>query len=281
MSIAKAAGNDFDGRFREILSDPINLLIDRVRDAGLVVAGEVVLHNGNRVACSGSAAYYEDFSKILVLNRGVHEPLEEYCFQQVLRDLRDEPVMIELGSYWAHYSMWLKRRRPKARAIMVEPDEHNIDVGRQNFALNGFEGEFIPAFVDHGGFEIDTFRAARGIAFIDIIHADIQGHEVAMLEGAKSTLAEQAAGRIFVSTHSQELHARVTQILERAQYRIDVTSDFDFQTTSFDGLVVASRQDQSPLFADVLPLGRSDITDARPQDLLENLIGLRGATEAS
>lgn len=75
-------------RYREIISDPINVLIRRVPEAGYVDgSGLVVLHNGNRVPLEGNFAYYEEFSDILLLNRGVHEPLEEFCFQQVLRKI--------------------------------------------------------------------------------------------------------------------------------------------------------------------------------------------------
>ena len=52
----KASSEDFLGRFREIVSDPINLLIERVPDAGVVEGGLVQLHNGNRVPFSGQGA---------------------------------------------------------------------------------------------------------------------------------------------------------------------------------------------------------------------------------
>ena len=50
----KAASADFPGRFREVVSDPLNLLIERVPLAGVVEANHVYLHNGNRVPLTGS-----------------------------------------------------------------------------------------------------------------------------------------------------------------------------------------------------------------------------------
>ena len=94
----KAAPEDFLGRFREIVSDPLNLLIERHPRAGMVEHGLVWLHNGNRVSLDG---YYGRFSEILVINRGVHEPLEEFVFQELMRILPAEPVMLELGAYWS------------------------------------------------------------------------------------------------------------------------------------------------------------------------------------
>lgn len=129
MAPLKADSEDFPGRFREIISDPLNLLIERVPEAGTVAGAEVCLHNGNWVPLAGEGGYYGDFSKILVLNRGVHEPLEEYVFQEILKRLPVEPTMVELGAYWAHYSMWLQKARPQSKVFLVEPDRTALNAG--------------------------------------------------------------------------------------------------------------------------------------------------------
>ena len=51
--------------------------------------------------------------------------------------------MLELGSYWAHYSMWLKLKMPKSKCFMVEPDPMRIKSGKKNFADNFFEGTLL------------------------------------------------------------------------------------------------------------------------------------------
>jgi hypothetical protein len=137
----KAQPNDFLGRFREAISDPLNLLIERVPMAGFVNGNQVYLHNGNRVPVAGEGAYYGPFSQLLVINRGVHEPLEEYVFQQVLKLLGEAPVMLELGAYWGHYSMWLKKVRPQSTVILVEPDPANLAAGISNLKTNGFAAQ--------------------------------------------------------------------------------------------------------------------------------------------
>ena len=58
----KALASDFTGRFREIVSDPLNLLISRVIDAGTVADDLVVLHNGHRVPLRGPGSYYNNIS---------------------------------------------------------------------------------------------------------------------------------------------------------------------------------------------------------------------------
>ena len=261
---------DYPGRFREIVSDPLNLLIERVPLAGSVEGDLVWLHNGNRAPASGPAAYYGDFSQILIINRGVHEPLEEYLFQELVRQLPANPVMVELGAYWGHYSMWLKRVHPGARVFMVEPNAKCLRAGRANFALNGFDGEFIEGFVGLGQFEIDTFLAERGIEHLDVLHCDIQGFEGEMLQGAAEHLRRKAVDYLFISTHGQKLHNKVKAQLEALGYRVEVSSDFD-ETTSFDGLLFASSPDKAPVFSDFVPMGRGQICASRPAAMVKYL----------
>jgi len=282
---SKASADDFAGRFREIVSDPLNVLIARVPMAGVVENGFVWLHNGNRVPVNGPRAYFGAFSQILVINRGVHEPLEEFVFQTLLRVLPETPTMLELGAYWAHYSMWLKRARPAANAIMVEPLPEHLRAGTENFARNGFAGEFIEQFVGPGQFEVDAFLASRPGLRLDVLHADIDRSEIEMLAGAAGALASHRIDRLFISTHSQHLHAEVAAALTAADYRIEVSSDFDHESTSFDGLLFASSPEVEPLFPDQEGgfgcLGRTEIAGAAPAALLERLqqVALqRGAT---
>jgi hypothetical protein len=269
--LLKAASGDFLGRFREVISDPLNLLIERVPMAGFLDGDQVYLHNGLRVPVTGPGAYYGPFSQLLVLNRGVHEPLEEFVFQEVLKRLPPEPSMIELGAYWGHYSMWLKKERPNADAILVEPDPACLKVGQDNFARNGFKGEFINAFVGRDKFEIDGFFRNRKIKKLDILHTDIQGFEVEMLEGAEDVLTRRRVQYLFISTHSQQIHTAIVGQLDHLGYRVEISSDFDLQTTSFDGFVFASSPDVDPVFGNVSILGREEIARRRPTDILKSL----------
>lgn len=267
----------FVERFREIVSDPINLLINRVPEAGYVDEERcVILHNGNRVPIEGRFSYYEEFSDVLIINRGVHEPLEEYCFQTMLSKLSTEtPMMLELGAYWAHYSMWLKKAYPQGKCFMVEPDRHNLECGKHNLGINGYSGEFINATVGVSGFQLDAFASQRGISELDILHSDIQGYELEMLQGGRSFLSENRAKYIFVSTHSEPLHHSVIDQLKNYSYRIEVSSGFDTHTTSCDGLVLATSPHVDPLFENFSPLGRIEIAKSSPDRLLEAILSCR------
>jgi len=278
ISAEKALPDDFLGRFREIISDPINILIPRAPSAGLVTNGMVCLHNGIYVPLEGDEAYFGKFSEVLVINRGVHEPLEEFCFQELLKILPASPISLELGAYWAHYSMWLKQVRPSSFPILVEPEDKHLLAGINNFRRNKFSGEFIQEFVGPGQFEIDSFLKSRPGLRLNLLHSDIDLHEMSMLRGAVKSLSERLIDYLFISTHSQSLHVEVTRELEKSLYRIEVSCDFDSETTSFDGFVMASSPDVRPLFNKKLEFfDRVRILKSEPTLLLDKLNRIQSA----
>jgi len=277
---AKAEDGDFIGRFREIVSDPLNLLIRRDPRAGFLEGNDVYLHNGLKVPLSGPHAYYGAFSSILVINRGVHEPLEEFVFQELLPRMPDAPTMLELGAYWGHYSMWLKSVRANASVHLVEPELENLSAGKHNFALNGFDGNFIHAPVGNRHFGVDAFLAEAKISKLDVLHCDIQGYELEMLADCRRSLSARSIDYLFISTHSEELHQEVARRLEDFNYRIEVSSDFETETTSFDGFVFASSRSTKPVFEGFIPMGRVEIEEAEPASMLEYLSGLGRARTA-
>jgi hypothetical protein len=245
MPEPKAQADDRLGRFREIVSDPNNARIPRVEFAGMVLrddrTGEstVVMHNGIRVLL-GQHAYYDDFAQILIINRGVHEPQEEYAFGEVLKYIEPGLPMIELGSYWAFYSLWYRKRFPGAPVFLAEPDEHNLQAGRRNFQLNGESGEFIHQGIGPGGLDVNRLVQERGIDRIGLLHADIQGAEGYLLASIAPLLVAQRIDYLFVSTHSQELHRECLDGLRQFGYRKLAAADFDNDTFAYDGLIVAA-----------------------------------------
>jgi len=257
--LPRAHAQDNFGRFREIISDPLNLLIERVPEAGYVQDGNVTLHNGVKVPFSGAQAYYEGFSSIFIFNRGVHEPLEEFVFQRLLAKLPEDSLMIELGAYWGHYSMWFKKTIPSGRVVLVEPDSNNLKVGKANFLSNGLEGDFINSFVGLSHFAVDKFLETQNIQKLHLLHSDIQGYELEMLDGAASSLRDEKLDYVFISTHTQNLHEEVIDRLGKYNYRVEVASGYDGETTSFDGLVFASSKRLEPVFEDFKPMGRLEI----------------------
>jgi len=75
---------------------------------------------------------------------------------------------------------------------------------------------------------------------LNILHSDIQGFEVDMLKGAREMLSNRKVDLIFISTHSNEVHADCIELLEAQDYVILASADLD-NTFSVDGLIVAKR----------------------------------------
>lgn len=234
--------------------------IPKVSDAGLVTSGEhgevQVMHNGIHLYCdSHYGAYNVEVIRGLC---GHHEPQEEAVFHEVLKHIETGSVMLELGSFWAYYSLWFLNQIPQGRTILVEPVPSALEAGERNFSLNGAEGTFIHAAIGSvakglapvelwTGFvvsaetiTVDSLMRTQGIGHLGILHADIQGHEIQMLKGASETLRERRVDWIFISTHGENIHQRCCRILKKSGYFVAVEHT-PSESFSVDGLIVASR----------------------------------------
>ena len=256
------------GRFREIISDPLNFLIYRVPNAGHVLKGQIILHNGNLTALQG---YYGRFSDILIYNRGVHEPLEEFCFQQMLHIMPEQPTMLELGSYWAHYSMWVLKARSKAKCILVEPDPANMLIGDNNLKINGYAATTVNCQID-GSMTVDRLLQDHNVERLNILHSDIQGSEILMLNGANRSFSNHLVDYAFISTHSEYLHLEAIKALISYGYCIDIDSNFSTHTTCYDGFILA-RSPGADRFINAIwkPLGRTEISQSTPNQIFKYL----------
>jgi len=228
--------NQYYYRFKEILSDPTNKLIKKVKGAGAIENGIVTMYNDLKVYKN---CYYDEFSDIFWLNAGIHEPQEEYLFHSTLSKIRKKsPVMLELGSYWGFYSMSLLKKKPEAECFCIEAGEREMQSGKANFELNGMEADFTIGAVGDKGIRVDDFLNQKGIAHLDILHSDIQGYEAQMLSGAREYFLAKAIDYVFISTHSQELHSTCLDFLKQMEYNVVASVDLD-ETFSCDGLIVA------------------------------------------
>jgi FkbM family methyltransferase len=232
---------------------PDNRHIPRVEGAGEVRDGWMTMHNGLVVAAD---SYYDPKAmELMRQNRGVHEPQEERAFGAVLPLIRPDGVMVELGAYWCFYSMWFARQvGAGARCVCVEAEPANLEAGQgnveQNRASNGIASrfDFVHAFaakVDGRGEDgiervsIPGLTRAHGLERIDLLHADVQGAERDVLEGAEAQLRTGLIRFAFVSTHTMNLHAECLRLFRRTGYHVAVdVSPRD--SYSYDGVIVAS-----------------------------------------
>lgn len=230
-------------RIALVVQAPDNKKIDRIPQAGELTDRFQYMHNGLKI-CLGSYYDYGN-TRLLQENRGVHEPQEEYVFQEVLKSIPPGSAMLELGSYWAFYSMWFYASVAEAECYMVEPDPYKMNFGQLNFALNNMRGTFIRGFIAEQSnsesspptLTVDEILENQSIDHLAILHADIQGYEHEMLRGAHRTLTRQKVDFVFISTHSNELHEHCTKTLTDYQYEIIASANLD-ESYSWDGLIV-------------------------------------------
>jgi FkbM family methyltransferase len=239
-------------------------LIPKVENAGQIVIerGERVqiMHNGLRVV---AGEYFGDWmAEVIARLRGHHEPQEELVFYEVLKQLPDKATMIELGGFWSYYSLWfLHDRAGKRRSIVVEPDPHNLEVGRRNAQLNGQSIEFIQAMVGaertaERSFEtgrgligipqitVPDLLEERGIAQIDLLHCDTQGAETDVLRSCLGLFRDRRIRFCIVSTHSHHIsgdpltHQQCLGLIKDAGGQILAEHDV-YESFSGDGLIAA------------------------------------------
>lgn len=215
-----------------------------------------IMHNGLRMLCDSHYGHYN--VEVISGLRGHHEPQEESVFHEVLNHITPGSVILELGSFWAYYSLWFLNRVPDGRAVLVEPIPSALAAGQRNFSLNGAEGTFIHAaigaesksiapvelwrdmIVSAPTVSVDSLMKTQDLKQLGILHADIQGHEVAMLEGASDSLRNGKIDWVILSTHGENLHQQCLRFLRRYGYHI-VAEHTPAESFSVDGLIAASR----------------------------------------
>jgi hypothetical protein len=238
--------SEWQQRIDNVLASADHHNIARVSGAGEVKKGKQTMHNGLKI--NVGSYYGPEIMQMLIKSKGVHEPQEEYVFQEVLKKMPDGATMLELGAYWSFYSMWFNQKVKNAINFMVEPEPFNLKQGKANFKLNNMKGTFIEGFIgkeeinkkDFKQLTVDGIVASNNIKHLNILHSDIQGFEFDMLEGAKETIQSGKVDYIFISTHNVEVHEKCKQQL--AAYNFTLLAEADMEHTySEDGLLVACR----------------------------------------
>lgn len=247
--------SEWEKRIKDVLKSPDNKHIPRAPNAGKIIKKSLIMHNGIKINPLSYCSY--PMLKMLIKNKGVHEPQEERVFLEVLKTLPPKSVMLELGSYWAFYSMWFFSTIKKATCYMVEPNKECLHSGIKNFKLNKMNGIFYNAYigrkflVNEKGektISVDFFVKEKNIDFIHILHADIQGKELEMLYGAKKLITDKKIGYIFISTHSNVLHELCIHFLTDYNFILICSVNLD-ETYSYDGLIVM----RAPYFPGIEP----------------------------
>lgn len=270
-------------------------IIPKVPGAGKVstIDGKKVqlMHNGLQVLAGGY--HGEWMQKIISRLRGHHEPQEERLFHEVTKRLDGKPTIIELGSFWSYYSLWLINSFKDGRAIACEPDSQNRQVGISNAAINKLsdritfidsaagsnDGKTVEIKLDSDQEKtikvkvrsVDSLIKEHKLKRLDILHMDVQGVELDALTGALESMKAGKIRFVFVSTHhylyshDPLTHQKCKQLLIEQGAHI-VASHTVLESFSGDGLIVASFDKRDKDFNVDISLNHSDDSLFRPYE---------------
>ncbi len=221
-----------------------------------------IMHNGIRIV---EGCYHGQWMTAIIESlRGHHEPQEERAFYEVLKHIKPGASMLELGSFWAYYSMWFGLSKPGSRTVMVEPDPVNLEVGNRNFAINGIRGDFLHGSIGRCNspakpflcesdsqlhnvpeYCVDELILLTRVPKVELLLADIQGAELEMLHGARASIEKGLIRFVFVSTHHHAIsndpliHQKCLAFIK--QHNGHVLAEHNVsESYSGDGLIVAS-----------------------------------------
>lgn len=242
--------------------------IPKVQNAGSIIYenGQIlqIMHDGTRVIAGG---YHGDWMAQIIRGlNGHHEPQEELVFHYLLRYIRHNSLIVELGAFWSYYTLWYLNKIPGSRAICVEPDAKHLAVGRLNAGQNNLADRihFVEAWV--GGMasdgvvrESESSKDARNLPLMDMagisslcagrtiemLHMDVQGAELSFINTIETAVRQKSLRFIVVSTHhrsisgSSETHRDCVKVIRDLGGHVLVEHSVS-ESYSGDGLIAAS-----------------------------------------
>jgi FkbM family methyltransferase len=294
-------------------SDPI----PKVDEAGAIVERDgrelQRMHNGLLVE---RGCYYGPWmDEIIRATGGHHEPQEELVFFHLLERLSQtegDKCSVELGSFWAYYSMWFVHNFPGARSIALEPDPAYLEVGKRNAALNGLQdaitfgqgavgaepGSLVSFVAESDGepydvkqYDLASTMAEFDLSHVDLLMVDIQGFEEVLLPRALEQFAGGKVRFLIVSTHHHIIsgnpttHQDVLDLLVKAGAHIIVEHNVS-ESYSGDGLIAASFDPRDEDFTLDVSYNRASASlfgglEAELADTQRQLAAARAELEAS
>lgn len=175
------------------------------------------------------------------------------AFEKYVLDLKNKSkdlyTMIELGSNQAYYSMLFKSilKNKDTVTIMVEPTDEYMVRGKFHFNINNYDGIFInkcigKTWVAHNStfnkeeVSVDQLVNDYNIEKLDVLHSDIDGAELTMLEGAAESLKNKKIEYAFILTHYLGLHEACLKFISQFDY--DVLLDHREDNIGADRLII-------------------------------------------
>jgi hypothetical protein len=204
-------------------------------------------------------------SEIIHGLNGHHEPQEEKVFHEVVKRAADDGLMIELGCFWAYYSLWFLKDHPHRKAIGLEPDPTHLLTAQKNATINALgdqirlvhglsainSNDSIDIKTETGqhvqlpGYTLANLLAMAQSGYIEIAHCDAQGAESHVVDQIIELGQRGQLRFAIISTHAYEItgdpltHQTCLQKLQAARAHIIAEHDVH-ESYSGDGLIAVS-----------------------------------------
>jgi FkbM family methyltransferase len=235
-------------------------------------------------------------TEIITNLRGHHEPQEEYVFYKILEKLNLEQnskqsIILELGSFWAYYSMWFLKEVKGSRAILLEPDKRRLEIGKKNFKLNQMSGTFIEGAIGKSPgltsdflleadnqiikvkeYDLSLILTEFELDYVTILMCDIQGGESFLFENEINLLRSGKIRFLVISTHhhiislNPALHQDLLSYFKSLNCTI-VSEHSVVESFSGDGLIVVSFAEEDKDFKIDVSKNRSSESLFKPLEL--------------
>ena len=166
-----------------------------------------------------------------------HYDDEIKLFNQVLDNVEDhEPVMIEVGSFWAWWSLMFRKRFNKGKNILIEYAKTQLRCGERNFELNkcSYVSYHAGMAISHttqkgvkdlgNNITLSQVIKENKISTVDVLHMDIQGSELEALKSMSEFLENRTIRQIVIGTHNHlvgyDVHESTVRHLMKYKYKL-------------------------------------------------------------
>lgn len=264
-------------------SDAVRFLRWRALCAGMNLDRAVLDFGKFRLAVD---AKDDGIAAELALDR-MHEPYGTRILQSILRD---GMTVVELGANIGYYTMQECAQCHLARVVAIEPNPASFEILKENVAINGLEGVSLynlavsdacgtlPFYIsthsnicsvtprkdyarkiDVDVVTLDELVAREGVAHVDLIRMDIEGHEVHALKGMLETLRRDKPWLCM------EYHSTLIPDNER-EYFIETLEALGYALKCF-----TFRWSDYPIFGRTIVDRRNIVHEGELRDVLEHV----------
>ncbi len=233
--------------------------------AGKIIGGKQYLFDGSPIIYPHGS---DKVHNLYRFTQGAPEPEEIIQFLKIIKNIRKNGTMIEIGAGGGFYSIIASKYLTFGKLILVEPNPRSIMMLKQNIVMNKFdrravviqravtdkdnnkirfkESGYASAINTLGEYSvltitIDSLVKNLKLHRVDLLHMDIQGEEYNALQGMKKSLSHQVFNYIFIGTHSIEIHKKCENYLREKNYSILFSQDITI-SASYDGILIAKVQ---------------------------------------